>query len=100
MKVLDKQDDSVLVNVRVNSELKKDSQQLFDSLGLNISTAINIFLRKSLEVGGIPFDVRHNIPNEETIKAIEDAREAIKNRKTQEGYSSSKDLLDVLNSKD
>ena len=100
MKVLDKQDDSVLVNVRVNSELKKDSQQLFDSLGLNISTAINIFLRKSLEVGGIPFDVRHNIPNEETIKAIEDAREAIKNRKAQEGYSSSKDLLDVLNSKD
>ena len=100
MKTLEKQDNSVLINVRVNTELKKDSQQLFDSLGLNITTAINIFLRKSLEVGGIPFEVRHNIPNEETIKAIEEAREAIKNRKASEGYSSAKDLLNALNSED
>ena len=100
MKILEKQDNSVLINVRVNTELKKDSQQLFDSLGLNITTAINIFLRKSLEVGGIPFEVRHKIPNEETIKAIEEARWAIKNRKAPEGYSSAKDLLNDLNSED
>ena len=48
----------VRVTVRVNRELKESAETLFDYLGLNMSNAINIFLRKSVEQRGIPFPVK------------------------------------------
>ncbi|MCL2766044.1 MAG: type II toxin-antitoxin system RelB/DinJ family antitoxin [Treponema sp.] len=47
----------VRVTVRVNRELKESAETLFDYLGLNMSNAINIFLRKTVEQRGIPFPV-------------------------------------------
>jgi len=47
----------VRVTVRVNRELKENAETLFDYLGLNMSNAINIFLRKTVEQRGIPFPV-------------------------------------------
>ena len=45
------------VNIRIDPELKKDAEKLFGSLGMNLSTAFNVFVRQSLRVGGIPFTV-------------------------------------------
>jgi len=47
----------VRVTIRVDQELKENAEILFDYLGLNMSNAINIFLRKSVEQKGIPFSV-------------------------------------------
>ena len=47
----------VRVTIRVNRELKEDAETLFDYLGLNMSNAINIFLRKAVDQKGIPFPV-------------------------------------------
>ena len=47
----------VRVTIRINRELKENADTLFDYLGLNMSNAINIFLRKSVEQKGIPFPV-------------------------------------------
>ena len=46
------------VNVRVDSDLKKQAEILFSDLGLNMSTAINIFLRAAISHGGLPFEVK------------------------------------------
>jgi len=51
------QTQDVQVIVRVNRELKESAETLFDYLGLNMSNAINIFLRKAVEYKGIPFSV-------------------------------------------
>jgi len=51
------QGQDVRVTVRVNRELKESAETLFDYLGLNMSNAINIFLRKTVEQKGIPFPV-------------------------------------------
>lgn len=51
------QTQDVRVTVRVNRELKESAETLFDYLGLNMSNAINIFLRKTVEQRGIPFPV-------------------------------------------
>lgn len=51
------QTQDVRVTVRVNRELKESAENLFDYLGLNMSNAINIFLRKTVEQKGIPFTV-------------------------------------------
>ncbi len=57
-------------SVRMDVNLKKQCENLYGELGINLTTAINVFLRQSLRVGGFPFDVRLEQPNKETILAI------------------------------
>lgn len=49
---------SSLVQVRMDTELRDDANKLFDSLGLDMSTAIKMFLKKCLAENGIPFSVK------------------------------------------
>lgn len=51
-----------LVQTRIDAELKNDATKLFENLGLDMSTAIKIFLKKCLQEGGIPFDVKLSHP--------------------------------------
>ena len=60
--------------IRLDADLRRESEALFSELGLNLSTAINIFLRKSLEDGGIPFEVRRRRPNATTRAALREAQ--------------------------
>ena len=55
------QTQDVRVTIRVNRELKERAESLFDYLGLNMSNAINIFLRKAVNQRGIPFPVNIGI---------------------------------------
>ena len=45
-------------SVRMDSDIKKQCEAIYGELGINLTTAINVFLRQSLRVGGFPFDVR------------------------------------------
>lgn len=60
-------------SVRMDSEVKKQCEALYGELGVNLTTAINVFLRQSLRVGGFPFDVRIEQPNRETVAAMREA---------------------------
>ena len=60
-------------SVRMDSSLKQQCEALYGELGMNLTTAINIFLRQSLRVGGMPFDVRLEQPNKETMAAMLEA---------------------------
>ena len=60
-------------SVRMDSDIKKQCEALYSELGMNLTTAINVFLRQSLRVGGLPFDVRVEQPNKETIAAMLEA---------------------------
>lgn len=60
-------------SVRMDSDIKKQCETLYGELGINLTTAINVFLRQSLRVGGFPFDVRIEQPNKETIMAMLEA---------------------------
>ena len=51
----------IRVTIRVNRELKENAEVLFDYLGLNMTNAINIFLRKAVDQKGIPFPVNTGI---------------------------------------
>jgi DNA-damage-inducible protein J len=65
------QTQDVRVTVRVNRELKESADALFDYLGLNMSNAVNIFLRKAVEHKGIPFPVNVANKGASGIKAEE-----------------------------
>ncbi len=60
-------------SVRLDSDVKKKSEMMYGELGINLTTAINVFLRKSLAVGGFPFEVKMEEPNRETILALLEA---------------------------
>ncbi|MCL2068065.1 MAG: type II toxin-antitoxin system RelB/DinJ family antitoxin [Treponema sp.] len=51
------ENEDIRVTIRVDRELKENAEALFNYLGLNMTSAINIFLRKSVEQKGIPFQV-------------------------------------------
>ena len=59
------------INVNVPSDVKEEATKLFNSLGLNMSTAINIFLKKAIFERGIPFDVKQQ-PSRDFVEAIEE----------------------------
>ena len=46
------------INVSIDEKLKEQASELFEELGLDLSTAINIFLRQAIRCGGIPFEVK------------------------------------------
>lgn len=53
------------ISIRMDSDLKAQADALFGELGMNLSTAFNIFVRQSLREGRIPFDISLNQPNKE-----------------------------------
>ncbi len=65
--------DTTNFSVCMDSDMKKQCESLFDELGMNLTTAINVFLRQSLRVGGFPFDVRLEQPNKETVAVMLEA---------------------------
>ncbi len=46
------------MNIRVDSEVKNSAKKVFSELGLDLTTAVNIFFRQSIRENGIPFDLR------------------------------------------
>ena len=61
------------ISIRMDSDLKAQADALFSELGMNLSTAFNIFVRQSLRDGGIPFEIKMEQPNKETIAAMLEA---------------------------
>lgn len=74
------------VSIRMDTELKAQADELFAELGMNLSTAFNIFVRQSLREGGIPFEIRTDRPNKETIAAMLEAENIAKDPKVK-GYT-------------
>lgn len=65
-------------SVRMDSDIKKQCEALYGELGMNLTTAINVFLRQSLRVGGFPFEVKLDQPNKETMAAMLEAERIAK----------------------
>lgn len=65
-------------NIRIDTELKRQAQQLFSDLGMDMTTAVNIFLRQAVREQAIPFRIGEPArPNAETLEAIAEMREML-----------------------
>lgn len=82
------------INIKTDSVLKKNAEVLFEELGMNMSTALNIFLRQAVRENRIPFEITGNLPNTETIKAMEDVKA---NRNMSPAFDNMEDLVNSLN---
>lgn len=83
------------VTIRMDANLKAQAEVLFNELGMNLSTAFNIFVRQSLREGAIPFKIHFERPNAETIAAMEEAKR-IANDPSVKGYTDINELFAEL----
>ena len=65
----------VSTNISLDAETKAKAQEMLADLGMDLSTAVNIFLKQMLYEGGIPFAITRNVPNRATLDAMKEAQE-------------------------
>lgn len=63
------------INIRTDKEIKEQAEKIFNELGLNMTTAVNMFLRTAIREQGIPFELKLDVPNDATAAAIKEGRE-------------------------
>lgn len=81
------------LTLSMDRELKAQASELFEALGLDLSTATGIFYRQALRCHGLPFEVKIDEPNETTYKAMESSRN---NEDLYGPFDSVKDLMSEL----
>ncbi len=85
----------VSTNISIDAEVKKRATEIFSELGLDFSTAINIYLKRVLAENGLPFDMHIEKPNQETIAAIEEGRRLAKDPNAK-SYADVEELRNAL----
>lgn len=93
-------DNTTNLNVRVDSTLKKESDMLFKDLGLNMSTAINMFLTQCVKTSSIPFNISEPKPSKQLKRALKEAERIAKHPERYKSYNNIDDLFKDLDSDD
>mgnify|MGYP004449854011 FL=1 len=84
---------TAVINIRTEPAIKAQAEALYRSLGVSLTDAVNMFLYKSIDFNGLPFDLVREVPNAETLAAMQEAEDIISGKKTVKSYSSFKDAL-------
>lgn len=83
------------VNIRTDKELKNEVTEIYEKLGLNLTTAVNMFFKATIRENGIPFSLKLDEPNDVTASAITEGRK-IAEDKNAKGYHDINDLRKSL----
>ena len=86
------------ISIRIDNELKKQADAMLSDMGLNMTTAMNMFLRQVVRQGRIPFEIATDIPNAETVAAIKEMDDMLSGKIPAKRYSSTKELFEDLES--
>lgn len=89
-----------VINVNVPTNVKEEATDLFNNLGLNMSTAINMFLKRAIYERGIPFEVKELSPNKEFMSALHELDYMENHPEEYKNYNSVEELMEDLNSDD
>lgn len=84
------------LNIRIDPETKSTAEELFASFGITLTDAVNMFLRKSIMEGGLPFDLKQPRYNTATEDAMAEAREIMSGRLQSKIYPSARALFEEL----
>ena len=85
------------MTIRLDSSIKKQAQKIYSELGIDMTTAINVFLRQSIRSKGFPFDVNLETPNRKTVMAMEETESG---ENMHGPFLSVEELMDSLNADD
>lgn len=83
------------ITIRMDEELKKQAEELFSELGLNMTTAFTVFAKQAVREQKIPFMLSKRTPNQETLEAIKEIEE-MKKDKNKKTYHNFAELLEEV----
>ena len=86
----------VSTNLSLDADLKRDAQELYADLGMDLSTAVTIFLKQSLRVQGVPFSITREVPNAVTVAALEEYQAMKSHPERYKRYASFRDAMDEV----
>lgn len=87
----------VSTNINLDADLKRSAQTLLKDLGMDLTTAVTIFLRQTVREQGIPFAIKRDVPNAETIAALQEYEVMKEHPETYRRYANFKEAMeDVL----
>ena len=84
------------INIRIDQQTKSKAELVFAKLGLNPTTAITLFYNQVIRTNSIPFDLKLDVPNKKTIKAIKEVDKLEANQRKAETFTNIDDLTKDL----
>ena len=86
----------VATNLSLDPDLKKEASVLLSDLGMDLSTAVSVFLKQAVRVQGFPFVITRETPNADTIAALNEYYLMKEHPEDYKDYSSFKDLMNEV----
>lgn len=88
---------NINVTIRMDEDIKRQADDLFSDLGISLSGAITMFMKQAIRQQAIPFKIARDVPNRETLEAIEEVQR-LKNDPAKKTYDSFNEILQELDS--
>ena len=86
----------VATNLSLDPDLKREASVLFSDLGMDLSTAVSVFLKQAVRVQGFPFVITRETPNADTIAALNEYYLMKEHPEDYKDYSNFKDLMNEV----
>ena len=84
---------TVSTSIKIDAKTKKEAQELFKDLGINLTTAVNIFLKQAVREQGLPFYVGKTKYKDEVYQAMKDAEQG---KNLSKGYDNVKEMFEDI----
>ena len=84
------------INVRIDKNVKEGAESVFAKLGITPTAAISLFYNQVIRTNSIPFELKADVPNEKTLKALNEVEEMENNPEKHKGYDSVDSLMENL----
>ena len=86
------------INVRIDPNVKRKAEQVFAKLGITPTSAISLFYNQVIRTNSIPFELKADMPNKETLSALDELGEMENNPDAHESFNSVDELMkDLVN---
>lgn len=86
----------ISTNISIDADTKAKAQIMLADLGMDLSTAVNIFLKQMLREGGIPFAITKEVPNKMTLEAMREAQEMLRSPEKYKSYSGVDSMMEDI----
>ncbi len=86
----------VSTNITIDAETKAKAQVLLADFGMDLSTAVNIFLKQMIYEGAIPFAISREVPNKVTLAAMREAHEMSVSPTSYKKYNSVDSMMEDI----
>ena len=86
----------ISTTIRTDQDVKQQAQRIFSGLGMDMSTAVNIFFHQVVRINGLPFEVTMDAPKAETLAALQEVQQMKKDPHIGKTYTNVDDMMKEL----